>query len=94
MPTWKQSPFITKTKAEVTIFAVNRHLRKRLPLEIDLRSFGDCRVIEHIVLENDDLKAANTMMRQDRVTPHTGGKRPYGRRQPDISDRSAKHRGT
>lgn len=60
-------------KSEVTIFAVNRHLEEALPLELDLRSFGECRVIEHIVLENDDLKASNTIDAQDRVKPHTGG---------------------
>lgn len=59
--------------SEVTIFAVNRHLEESLPLELDLRSFGECRVIEHIVLENDDLKASNTIDAQDRVKPHTGG---------------------
>jgi alpha-N-arabinofuranosidase len=59
--------------SEVTIFAVNRHLEEALPLELDLRSFGACRIIEHIVLENDDLKASNTLEAPDRVKPHTGG---------------------
>ena len=40
-----------KKPSEVTVFAVNRHLGESLPLEIDLRSFGEFRVIEHIVLE-------------------------------------------
>jgi len=59
--------------SEVTVFAVNRHLSAELPLELDLRSFGACRVIEHIVLEHDDLKAANTLSDPDQVKPHTGG---------------------
>jgi alpha-N-arabinofuranosidase len=58
---------------EVTVFAVNRHLSEPLPFEIDLRSFGGFRLIEHIVLENDDLKAANTIDAPDRVKPHSGG---------------------
>ncbi|MCQ6562454.1 arabinosylfuranosidase ArfA [Paenibacillus mendelii] len=58
---------------EVTVFAVNRDVNGTLPLEIDLRSFGTCRVLEHIVLENNDLKAANTADTPDRVKPHTGG---------------------
>ncbi|WP_219839148.1 alpha-N-arabinofuranosidase [Paenibacillus sp. R14(2021)] len=58
---------------EVTVFAVNRHLSESLPLEIDLRSFGDFRITEHIVLEHDDLKAANTKDAPNRVTPHTRG---------------------
>ncbi|WP_308637666.1 arabinosylfuranosidase ArfA [Paenibacillus silvisoli] len=58
---------------EVTVFAVNRHLSEALPFEIDLRSFGDFRVLEHIVLESDDLKAANTQAAPDRVAPHAKG---------------------
>lgn len=60
-------------QGEVTIFAVNRSLDNKLSLQVDLRSFGDCTVIEHIVLENDDLKATNTQEHPDRVTPHNRG---------------------
>ncbi len=58
-------------KEEVTIFAVNRNLDEALPFEIDLRSFGAFRVIEHIVLEHEDLKMTNTADAPNRVTPHT-----------------------
>lgn len=58
---------------EVTVFAVNRDLANPLPLEVDLRSFGNCRVVEHIVLENADLKAVNDSANPNRVRPHTGG---------------------
>ncbi|MDD9266726.1 alpha-N-arabinofuranosidase [Paenibacillus sp. GCM10023248] len=60
-------------KDEVTVFAVNRHLTEALPLELDLRSFGASQVIQHIVMEHDDLKAANTIDAHDRVKPHNGG---------------------
>jgi alpha-L-arabinofuranosidase len=60
-------------KEEVTIFAVNRHLEESLPFEIDLRSFGSATVIEHIVLESDDLKAVNTELAPSRVVPHNNG---------------------
>jgi len=60
-------------KGEVTVFAVNRHLTDELALDIDLRSFGACQVLEHIVLEHDDLKAVNTADAPDRVKPHTNG---------------------
>lgn len=60
-------------KGEVTIFAVNRSLDNKLSLQVDLRSFGDCSVIEHIVLEHDDLKATNTQDNPDRVKPHNRG---------------------
>ncbi|SDX32791.1 alpha-N-arabinofuranosidase [Paenibacillus sp. PDC88] len=58
---------------EVTVFAVNRHLDESLPVEVDLRSFGQCQIIEHIVLESDDLKAVNTAGQPDRVAPHKNG---------------------
>ncbi|MCZ8511088.1 alpha-N-arabinofuranosidase [Paenibacillus filicis] len=60
-------------RGEVTVFAVNRDLERTLPLQVDLRSFGGCRLIEHIVLEHDDLKAVNTQAEPDRVKPHTNG---------------------
>jgi len=58
---------------EIAIFAVNRDLENALPLEVDLRSFGSCAVIEHLVLENDDLKAKNTASAPATVTPHGRG---------------------
>ncbi len=59
-------------REELTIFAVNRHLEEALWLECDLRGFENYRVIEHIVLEHDDLKAANTADAQA-VRPHDRG---------------------
>jgi len=58
---------------EVTVFAVNRDLEKPLPFSVDLRGFGSCRVIEHLVLEHDDLKAVNDAQNPDRVKPHARG---------------------
>lgn len=46
-------------KDEVTIFAVNRSLKDDIELTTDVRSFEGYRLLEHIVLENDDLKAVN-----------------------------------
>jgi alpha-N-arabinofuranosidase len=60
-------------KSEVTIFAVNRHLTDSLALEVDVRSFGAARILEHIVLENDDLKASNSPEQPNRVTPKSNG---------------------
>ena len=60
-------------QGEVTIFAVNRHLSEGLELNVDVRSFGEVSIIEHLVLENEDLKAANTKMKPDNVVPHKGG---------------------
>jgi alpha-N-arabinofuranosidase len=59
---------------EVTVFAVNRDLENPLLLEVDLRSFGaSSRLIEHIVLENEDLRARNTADDSSRVTPNNKG---------------------
>ena len=51
-------------KDEVTIFAVNRDLEEDIPLEADLRTFEGYRVLEHIVLENNDMLAVNTAEHQ------------------------------
>jgi alpha-N-arabinofuranosidase len=59
--------------SELTIFAVNRHLAEALPLEMDLRSFGGFQIVEHLVLEHEDLKASNTLEAPDRVKPHSAG---------------------
>lgn len=46
-------------KEEVTIFAVNRNLQEDVILTTDVRSFEGYRVLEHIVLESEDLKVTN-----------------------------------
>ena len=46
---------------EVTIFAVNRNLEEDVELSTDVRSFEGYRILEHIVLENEDLKAVNDL---------------------------------
>ncbi len=53
---------------QLTIFAVNRTLEKDVELSVDIRSFGDYKVLEHIALENDDLKAVNSSA-QEKVKP-------------------------
>lgn len=57
---------------EVTIFAVNRNLNEPLDLECDVRSFEGYQLVEHIVLEHEDLKAVNTAA-EEKVKPHSGG---------------------
>ena len=60
-------------QGEVTIFAVNRHLSEVLELDVDLRSFGAVNIIEHIVLEHENIKAANTKSNPQTVTPNHQG---------------------
>ncbi|WMJ15585.1 alpha-N-arabinofuranosidase [Geobacillus proteiniphilus] len=59
-------------KEEVTIFAVNRDMEDALLLECDVRSFEDYRVIEHIVLEHDNVKQTNSAQSSP-VVPHRNG---------------------
>ena len=56
----------------VTIFAVNRDLTEDVELSGDLRAFGDLKIVEHIVLHHDDVKAVNTEERPDNVVPVQG----------------------
>ncbi|WP_336772471.1 arabinosylfuranosidase ArfA [Paenibacillus sp. MMO-58] len=58
----------------VTVFAVNRHIEEQMELSLDLRSFGEVSVIEHIVLESEDLKATNTKSNPRNVVPHACGR--------------------
>ncbi|MCM3739996.1 alpha-N-arabinofuranosidase [Oceanobacillus luteolus] len=57
---------------ELVIFAVNRHLENTLKVDIDIRSFEGMEVVEHVVLENDDAKATNTLD-NEQVKPHSNG---------------------
>lgn len=58
---------------ELTIFAVNRNQTEPLALEGDLRGIGGYRVIEHLVLENPDSLARNTLEKAHTVVPHSRG---------------------
>lgn len=57
-------------KEELTIFAVNRTLDKDIELCADVRGFDGYQLLEHIVMENEDIKAVNSVMRQQ-VFPKT-----------------------
>lgn len=61
---------------DVTVFCVNRDLIEDCELNIDLRSFGELRLKEHILLHHDDVKAENTELLPFNVAPKSidGGK--------------------
>ncbi len=61
-------------KDEVTIFAVNRNLEEDVELTTDVRSFEGYRLLEHIVMENEDLKAGNSLL-EEKVYPVNAGDR-------------------
>ncbi len=56
----------------VTVFCVNRDMSEDYCLAIDLRSFGDMKLNEHILLHNDDVKAVNTEDNPGCVAPAPG----------------------
>jgi alpha-N-arabinofuranosidase len=60
---------VVSDSGEVTVFAVNRDTSRAMPLELELRGFGELRVVEHLALWDDDRHAANTLLHQERVRP-------------------------
>jgi alpha-L-arabinofuranosidase len=64
---------VNEEKKELTVFAVNRSLEESIDLEINLSDFAGAELIEHIVLEHQDLKAVNTAADQHNVAPHNNG---------------------
>lgn len=57
----------------LTLFVANKDADSSMPLECDIRGFGDYTVVWHLVLESEDPKASNTAARPDAVVPHSGG---------------------
>ncbi len=56
-------------KREITVLAVNRSLTEDVEAEIDLGGFKEPKLVRHLVLENDDLKAVNTADAPNTVSP-------------------------
>ena len=42
-------------------------------MTLDLRQFADYKIKEHIVMQDNDLKAVNTEADPNRIAPKTGG---------------------
>lgn len=64
----------------VTLFALNCDQTEDLELKIDLRSFGEVRLKEHLLMDGPDLFAQNTFDEPDKVVPRTvnlDGKQDY-----------------
>lgn len=64
---------LNEEKKELTVFAVNRSLEDNVDFTIDLRDFPSATVLEHIVLEHEDLKAVNSAVEPHTVEPHKNG---------------------
>ena len=56
----------------VTVFCVNRDMQEDYNLSIDMRSFGNLKIEEHILLHHDDVKSVNTETAPDNVAPRPG----------------------
>ena len=54
---------------ELTLFAVNRSLTESLTADLFVRGCEDYVLLEHIVLESEDLLAVNTVEKPDAVVP-------------------------
>lgn len=61
-----------ESEEALTIFAINRHQQESMILECDIRGFEGYQIVEHIVLENPDIKATNKG-KHDNVIPHNYG---------------------
>ena len=48
-----------KGTGELIVFAANRSLDEEMELALCFENFGDCKLIEHIELYSDDIKATN-----------------------------------
>jgi alpha-N-arabinofuranosidase len=59
---------------ELTIFAVNRDQDSTINQECSINNMGNFNLIEHLVLEHEDIKATNTEEDPDNVKPHNNGK--------------------
>ena len=68
---FKEVPYLTSAvvynaeRKEVVVFAVNRNLEKPLELTADLQSFTPEKVVEFLTMHHADLKAANSVEKQD-----------------------------
>jgi alpha-N-arabinofuranosidase len=62
---------MNEEKEELTLFAVNRSLSEDMLVSLDLKGFEGYEPFEHIALENEDLRAVNTVKAPGVVHPTT-----------------------
>ncbi|GKU85064.1 intracellular exo-alpha-(1-_5)-L-arabinofuranosidase 1 [Niallia sp. NCCP-28] len=72
VPMLEATAVYNEEKEQLTIFAVNRDTEDALELSCDIRNFENYQVVEHIVLENPNIKETNSAVNQS-VAPHTNG---------------------
>ena len=74
---YENVPYVDATatmddEGNVTIFAVNRSMDEDFELTADLRSFGELKAGEHILLHHSDVNAVNTELDPMNVSPKQG----------------------
>ena len=69
VPYLEAAAVINEEAEELTVFAVNRNLEEALSVDISLKGFENYRAAEHIALENENLKAINTVTNPNNVAP-------------------------
>lgn len=73
VPTIEAQAVFNEEEEALTIFVVSRDQNDTTELTCDLRQFAGYRVVEHLVLEHDDIKARNTADNPLNVVPHNRG---------------------
>lgn len=78
----KEIPYIdasvvySKDREEVTAFIVNRHMTDCMDIDFTLEGFEVESVLEHKVLNHDDMKATNSPEQPENVVPHDVTSKP------------------
>jgi alpha-N-arabinofuranosidase len=70
---------------EVTILLVNRSVSEPVELDLALGGLGACRMVEHIVVADDDPHACNSTAAPDRVVPQRRTPAPMDARRVSVS---------
>jgi alpha-N-arabinofuranosidase len=73
VPVLEAAAVFNEEKDELTIFALNKDMTDTLSFECDVRNFEGYKVVEHIVMHNDDVDAVNTEANPFNVIPNNSG---------------------
>jgi alpha-N-arabinofuranosidase len=68
-PTVQMSVTFDEENDSVCIFVLNCDRNEDMQLSLDLRSFGNIKIVEHVVLDGEDLYATNTFDNPENIKP-------------------------
>ncbi len=60
---------LSEDEKEISVFAVNRKLGEDAEIDLSFGGFEGYKLVEHISMEGEDLKAGNSIENPDKVTP-------------------------